>query len=97
MSLNNILDKELKTKHGIDKLKIMLYFIQILEEKSTKKIRKHSNRLKSFICQQLKRGITPQEEIGLWEGVCNYIKSEPQTKERATAMEYLFELKFLAN
>lgn len=38
-----------KTKHGVDKLTLMIFFISVFEGKSGKQVRKSFDKLKSFI------------------------------------------------
>lgn len=92
--MENYFDQKMKTKHGIDKLTVMLKFMSIVEP-GTSKVKNNFNRFKSFICQQMKRGMTLQEETNLMEGIVKYLHSEEQTNERFEAMDYIFELKFL--
>ena len=92
--MNNSLFEE-KTKHGIDKLKLMLYFMRVVESKGSKQLRSSFTRLKSFICQQIKRGITPHEELNLNQAILDYIKADGGTNERLASMDYLFDSKFL--
>lgn len=82
------------TKHGLDKLSVMCHFIPVIESNGNS-IQKELNRLKSFIVSQIKRGTNPQEELNLMQGILDYVKSDPGTNERTTAMDYLFDLKFL--
>lgn len=94
--METFFDKELKTKNfGFDKLATMLFFIPVLEASSEKKLKKAFARLKSFLVQQLQRGITIQEDIDLMKGCQNWIMSDPGTNERFEAMDYLFDLQFL--
>lgn len=88
------MDFNLNTKHGLNKLNLMIRFFQILNAKESK-IEKELNRLKSWLVQQLKRGLKPHEELGILEGILKYIQSEPETNERMKAMNYLFEAEFL--
>lgn len=90
-----MVDFDLTTKYGIDRTKLMIRFIPVIEAKTEKEIDKQLNRLKSYLVQQLKRGITPQENIALLEGIRNYIISDSATNERMAAMEYLFNLDFI--
>lgn len=85
---------DLTTKYGIDKTKLMVRFIPVIEATTEKKIDKGLNKLKSFLVQQIKRGITPQENLALLE-IRNYIISDSGTNERMDAIEYLFNLKFI--
>lgn len=87
-------DLETKTIHGIDKLDIMIHFISVIETKNSK-VKSEFNRFKSFLVEKLKRGLTPQEEINLAEGIVKYLQSEQETNERIKAMNYLFNLEFL--
>lgn len=78
----------------VDSLDVMIKFIPIWESKNHKSA---YNKLKSFLCQRIKRGITKEEEVNLLQGIGNYINSKPATQERTEAMKYLFNLKFLSN
>lgn len=86
---------DLTTKYGIDKTRLMLRFIPVIHATTEKKIDKGLNKLKSFLVQQIKRGITPQENLALLEGIRNYIISDSGTNERMDAIDYLFNLKFI--
>lgn len=88
-------DMELTTKQGVDKLRLMLHCMSVIEFKSEKQTTKAIDKLKSFLVQQLKRGITPQENIDLLEAIRQYIISDPETNERTSAMNNLFNLKFI--
>jgi hypothetical protein len=90
-----MVDFDLTTKYGIDRTKLMIRFIPIIEAKTEKAIDREINKMKSFLVQQIKRGITPQENIALLEGVRNYIISDSATNERMAAMKYLFNLDFI--
>lgn len=94
MSAEEYFDMEMKTKQGIDKTMLMLKFMSVIESEGAK-IKRNYNRFKSYLCQQLQRGITPQEEKNLLEGIGKYLHSEGGERERLEAMDYLFELKFL--
>lgn len=85
-------DTEQFTKHGIDKLELMVNFISVVESENVKQ---EFAKFKSLLRSKLKRTITDQEEIDLLEGVCNYIKSDAGTDERSKAMTYLFNAEFL--
>lgn len=93
--MNTFIDYDLKTPFGIDKLKVMVMFMPILESKSEDQASKAIAKLKSFLVQQLKRGITPQEELDLLTGCRNWCITDAGTNERMKSMNYLFELKFL--
>ena len=82
------------TKYGVCKLKLMVHFMAVIETKLSK-VKGNFTRFKSFIVSQIKRGITPEEEKNLLEGIHNYLKSDQATNERMAAMDYIFELKFL--
>ncbi len=84
-----------KTKQGLDTLDVMLLFIPIIESRSFNKANKDIDKLKSWLVEKLKRGITPQENINLLQGLLEYVRSEPMTNEREKAMKYLFEAEFL--
>ena len=88
-------DELLRTKHGIDKTLLMLNIMRVVESKSGKQCGSAFDKLKSFICEQIKRGLSAQEDLNLRQGICNYINTDPQTNERSKAMEYLFEAKFI--
>jgi hypothetical protein len=90
-TMNEFLDLELKTKHGIDKLQILVKFFPIIHDGNTSAY----NKLKSFLVCALKRGIKSEEEINMCQGIINYVNSEPGTNERLSAMQYLFNLEFL--
>lgn len=85
---------EQTTKHGIDKMDLMIKFIPILNPEEGKE-QEFLSGLKSFLSEKLKRELTPQEEIALLEGILKYLQSEPATNERRNAMKYLFETNFL--
>ncbi len=89
--------KELTTKFGIDRLRLMLFFMPLLEANSSKKADRTLNRLKSFLVQQIKRGITAKENLDLLQGCYEWVKSDAQTNERLKAMDYLFDLEFLSD
>jgi len=76
---------------GLDALEITVKFLGVIEGRENSRY----NRFKSWIVQQIKRGLTVQEEIDLAQGIVNYIQSEPATADRKNAMDYLFALKFL--
>lgn len=82
------------TKHGINRLDFMIKMLQILEARPSK-MKSNFNKLKSFLVQQLKRGITVQEELKLSQGIADYIISDPATNERSQSMEFLFNCEFL--
>jgi len=88
-------DMELKTKHGIDKLDLMVEMMPIITPETTKKLGNKYNRFKSWLCQKIKRGIDRQEELDLLEGIVKYVQSESASNERLESMDYLFGLKFL--
>ena len=90
----DILELEIKTKSGLDKLELMVRFISIIETKKSK-VDNEYNRFKSWLVLQLKRGFTPSEEANLMQGILNYIQSDGETNERIEAMKYLFEAEFL--
>jgi hypothetical protein len=93
-SMNKLFDRADKTKHGIDKLDIMVHFLPVIES-SGRKAKNNFTRFKSFLCEKLKRGITAVEEKNLLEGIVKYLQSEQATNARTEAMDYLFDLKFL--
>jgi tRNA C32,U32 (ribose-2'-O)-methylase TrmJ len=84
-----------KTASGIDKLRLMLKFMSVLDADENKGKREFG-KLKSWLYSQLKRKITTEEEVSLLEGIVNYLHSEPGTPERMTAMNYLFDAKFIS-
>lgn len=81
-----------ENKYGIDPVKIAINFMDVLDGH---KMRQSYDRFKSYLVSQIKRGITDQEEFDLAKGILNYVKSEPGSDERLTAIKYLFELQFL--
>lgn len=85
---------EQTTKHGLDKLELMVRFISVIEADASKG-KKEFTRMKSWLVEKLKRGLTPQENIALAEGILKYLQSEPMTDERTEAMKYLFDANFL--
>lgn len=87
-------DTEMKTKHGIDKLQLMVKFIHVFECEP-RNAKSELNKLKSYLVSQLHRGIHPEEDLNLYNGILAYIQSEPATNGRTEAMKYLFELTFL--
>lgn len=93
--MDTIIDTSMKTKHGIDKLNLMLFFMPVLDAGSGNQLNKAMDKLKSFLVEKLKRGITAEENISLLQGCLDYTKSDAGTPERFAAMNYLFELKFL--
>ena len=90
----NFLDLEPKTKHGIDKLDIMIHLIPVINTKPGK-AKTGYNQFKSFLVEKLKRGITTLEEIALAQAILNYIQSDAKTNERFHAIKCLSELDFL--
>lgn len=92
--LHNMISYE--NKFEINSLDIMIRFMKITESKPSKS-EVNFIRFKSWLVEKIKRGITPQEDINLMQGILNYIKSEPGTNERSAAMKYMFELQFLNN
>jgi len=92
---------DLFTKHGIDKLQLMVVFMPLLccgdenDAKDSDKIDIHIDKIKLFLAENLKREITTREYINLLKGCRNYVISEPGTNERSASMKYLFELDFL--
>ncbi len=91
---DTIVDIKYKTKHGLDTLELMARFLSIIETEA-KTPEKEYNRFKSWLVEKLKRGIKPEEDINLAQGIINYIQSDPETNERAQAMKYLFNAEFL--
>ncbi len=87
---------DLTTKHGIDKLDIMIKIMRIVTSKG-RKISTNFDKFKSFLVQQLQRGLTPAEIRDLSKGLLDYINSEEGSNERFKAMEYLFNLEFLTD
>ena len=87
-------DQDRTTKHGIDKLELMVEFISIIQGKKAKK---DYNRFKSWLVEKLQRGLTLGEEERLLEGIVAYIQSEVATNERAKSMRFLFDTEFLEN
>lgn len=85
-----------KTDSGIDKLQLILKFMSVLDADEVK-TKVEFGKLKLWLYSQLKRKITTEEEISLLEGILNFIRSEPATPERMTAMNYLFNAKFIKN
>lgn len=81
-------------KHGIDKLEIMIRFISVFECEEGKEDLEFYM-LTSFLEKQLKRKLTPEEDINLTKGILNYLQSEPATKKRIQAMKYLLNTNFL--
>ena len=81
-------------KFGADNLDVVLHFIKVLTGPLRKK-EQQILRLKSYIVQQIQRGITGPEEIALYQGIRDYIKSEPGSPDRAKALKYLLLLEFL--
>ncbi len=89
------MDMELETPHGIDKCRLMLICMPLLDAKGSTVMDKRLANLKSFIVQQIGRGTTKEEELCMLEALKNYVVSDPQTNERAEAMDYLFNAKFI--
>lgn len=87
-------ETDFKNKHGLDKLELMCRFLQIVESKKSN-VKSDFNRFKSWLVQQLGRGISKREEIALAQGIVNYIRSEAGTNERGKAISYLFEGEWL--
>ena len=85
-------DFKTETKYGIQTLDVMVRFIKIL---NAKKCQSRLDSFKAWLCSQIKRGITEQENLKLMQGILNYIQSDLGTDERLEAMKYLFELDFL--
>lgn len=79
-------------KGNLDKLNVTVRILGILETKNPKS---DYNKFKSYLVSQLKRGITPQEEMNLAQGIVNFIQTDGGTNERLKTMEYLIELEFL--
>lgn len=95
IDLGSDYDTETKTKFGIEKVNLMLKVIEVVESRGNDKLRKSIDRLKSFLVQQMQRGLTRNEEIGLLQALRDYSRSEPATDERAKSMERLFDLEFI--
>lgn len=93
--MSHTLFEDKTSKHGLDKLRLMIRFIPVIECTERGNLDKELNKLKSYLVSQIKRGTTPQEEINLLQGFRNYFNSEPGSNDRTTAMDYLFDLKFL--
>ena len=89
-------DMKLTTDSGIDKLRFMIKILSVLDAEESK-VKREYGKLKSWLYSQLKRKITIEEEISLLEGIDDYLRSEPGTPERLTAMNYLFNTKFINN
>lgn len=87
-----LINTKLTNRIGFDRLDIMVHFLPVLESEN---IEKDMNELKSFISDQIKRELETEEEINLYDGLINYVSSEPATDERSEAMNYLFDFHFL--
>lgn len=83
---------ERKTKHGLDKLQLMIRFISVIEGKQTKE---EYALFKLWICSQIKRHLTDSENLKLTEGILRHIQSTEGTNERLASMRYLFDAEFL--
>ncbi len=95
--MNHTLDFSEKTKHGIDKLHLMVLFIKIIEGESKEQFEKAMDELKLFLVKELKRELTPQENVDLLFACKEYIMSDVETQKRLDSMAHLFELKFISN
>lgn len=92
----DLIDMDSTTKHGYDKLDIVMHFMPLLNcDKSANKLKSEYNRFKSYLVFLIKRGVTNDEEIKLNEGIIAYVKSDPGTDDRMKAMNYLFGLEFI--
>jgi hypothetical protein len=92
-----MVDLETKTKFGIDKLDIVTGLLPVINATTKKTINYELNLFMGFLKVKIKRDISPQENINLLHGITDYVMSEPQTNERSKAMNYLFNLDFLAD
>jgi hypothetical protein len=86
--------EETAGKYKVDKLLVMMKFMAVVES-NPDKAQSNLNKFNSFVVSQIKRGITPQENVNIITGFYNYIRSDAATKERTDSMDYMINLKFL--
>lgn len=77
-----------KTHHGIDTLQVMIRLAPVLKHRNIKAY----DKFKSYLAQQLQRGLRPHEEQRLKQAIDDYILSNEGTNRRAQAIKYLMEL-----
>ena len=94
MFSNPLMPLKETTKHGLNTLCLMINFISVFECKEDQEITEFE-KLLSWLCIQLQRDITTEEEFNIAKGILKYIQSEPGTDERFDAMKYLFSAEFL--
>lgn len=87
------LTKEFENSFGVDELDLMVQFMKVLH--IDRGYEPAFNNFKSYLASQIKRGITPEEELRLCEGILSYVMAEPASNERDQAMKHLFTLSFL--
>ncbi|HYH13683.1 MAG TPA: hypothetical protein VD794_00590 [Flavisolibacter sp.] len=83
---------ETETKHGFDRLDILVHLMPVLEAKD---LDNNFNSFKNYLAQLLKRRLTALEEYEMCQAILDYIQSEPETNERMKAMKHLFGLEFI--
>lgn len=88
-------ETRLRNSYGIDKTYVLLKIMEIIEAPNVKKGKSVLNRFKSFLVQQLKRGLKQSEDLNFKKGIMAYIETDPESNERMDAINYLMELKFL--
>lgn len=88
-------DMETTTKnYGLDKLGLMIEVLQVIESE-IEEVEKNLNDLKTWLKEKINRELSSGEEMNLLQGLYDYMRSDPATKERSAAMEYLFNAEFL--
>lgn len=85
-------DFETKTKHGISKLELMCKFLPVIHGENCEE---DFDKFKLWINEQIKRDMTDLEELNMLYGASDFIRSDPGTNERNSAMKYLFNAEFL--
>lgn len=86
------MNTSLKTKHGIDKLELIVLVLSLTEGDD---FEKSYELLKKGICDQIGRLMTNKEVLDMTTGCYNLVMSDPGTKQRREAINYLFEAEFL--
>lgn len=88
------LDMELETKHGINKLDLMMSLIKLSEAKDEGFDKAH-NELIALLEKQYKKKLVPEQLLKLYNSIIDLNKSVAGTPERFTILEYLTHAKFL--
>lgn len=85
-------DFQAANKHNIDKFDLAYHFMKIFDGHDPEQ---EYNELKSFLQEELKRKMTPGEELNLLQLILDFNKSEPVTIERSKALNSLFQCDFI--